>query len=115
MAELVKMRSQRVHRFGALFHELFARPESHRSGLLFCGLWLHEPHGRSQCRLDDGLRIGGVILLPLDERLDVNRRNQPNLVAVARHFPRPVMGTGTSLHRHKARRLLCHEPVELRP
>lgn len=32
-----------------------------------------------------------------------------------RHFPRPMMGAGTGFHRHHTRRLLRHEPGELRP
>ena len=113
MAELVEMRSQRIHGFSALLHELFARPERNRSGLLFLGLGFHKPHGRSQRRLDDCFRIGGVILLALDERLDVVRRDQPDLMPVAGHFPRPMMRTGAGLHHHEARRLLRHEPGEL--
>lgn len=87
------------------------------------------PHGRTQRPFNDRLCVFHrayaaplgprslfvVILLPLEERLDVNWRDQPDLMDVARHLTCPVMRAGTSLHRHKARRLVHHEPGELRP
>lgn len=54
-------------------------------------------------------------LLPLDERLDIVRRDQTHRVTGSRHLLRPVMRAGASLHRHAARRLPRHEPDELRP
>jgi hypothetical protein len=51
---------------------------------------------------------------PLDERLDVVRRDQPDFMSVPGHFPCPVMRAGAGLHRHQARRLLRHKPDELR-
>ncbi len=102
MAELVEMRAQRVHGFGALFHELLPRPERDGPGLLVRGLRLHEPHGRPKRCLDNGLGEGGIVLLALDERLDVVRRDQPDIMSVPRHLPRPVMGTRAGLNRHAA-------------
>lgn len=115
MAELVKMRAQGVHRLSALFYELLARAKCDCACLLVGRLRLDEPHGRPQRRLDDGLGIGRVVLLALEERLDVVRRDQPDLMTLLLHLPRPVMGAGARLHRHATRRLLRHEPGELRP
>jgi hypothetical protein len=67
VTELVEMRAQRVHGLGALLHELLPRPESHRPRLLVGGLRFYEPHGRPQGRLDDGLAIGRIVLLPFQE------------------------------------------------
>src|SRR6056297_2844358 len=36
-------------------------------------------------------------------------------MALLLHLPRPMVGAGAGLHRHTARRLLRHEPRELRP
>jgi hypothetical protein len=55
------------------------------------------------------LRIGGIVLLPLDERLHISRRNQPYLVAEPLQLTPPVMGAGTGLQRHDAPWLLCEE------
>src|SRR3954464_105882 len=38
----------------------------------------HEAHGRALSGLADRLGICGIVLLPLDERLDVRRRDQPD-------------------------------------
>lgn len=115
MAELVEMRPERIHGFGALLDKLLARPEHHRSGLLPCRFRLHEAHGGPLRRLDNRFRIGGIILLPFQERLDVVRGNQPDLMTVPRHFPRPVLRAGASFHRHNAWWLLRHEAGELQP
>jgi hypothetical protein len=77
MAELIQMRPERINGFGALLDELLARPECDGTGLLFGQFRFDETHGRPQRRLDDRLCIGGVILLALQERLDVMRRDQP--------------------------------------
>jgi len=98
-----------------LLHELFPCPERDGPRLLVGGLRLHEPHGRPHRCFNNGLGIGGVILLALDERLDVVRRDQPNLMALLHHLPRPMVGAGASLHHHTTRRLLRHEPRELWP
>jgi hypothetical protein len=50
-------------------------------------------------RFHDRLRVRGVVLLPLDERLDVARRDQSHLKAEPVHFARPVMRPAVSLHR----------------
>lgn len=75
MAELVEMRPQCVHRLGTLLHKLLTCPKRDGARLLFRRFRLYEPHGRPQRCLDDCLSVGGVILLPLDERLDVMRRD----------------------------------------
>ena len=107
--------SQRVHGFGALLHELLSRPECNGPGLLFGRLRFHEPHRRPQRGLDNRLRIGRIIFLPLEERLDVVRRDQPDPVPMPGQLPRPMMRAGTRLHRHLASRMVRHEPRELRP
>jgi transposase InsO family protein len=76
-----------------------------------------EPHdqGHGRDRLDDRFRISRVVLLPLQERLDVMRCDQTDFMSMPRHLPGQVMRTGTGLYRNATRRLLCHEPLELRP
>lgn len=83
MAELVEMRAQRVHGLGALLHELFPRPECDGTCPLIGRFRFDEPHRRPQRRFADRLGIRRVDFLPLDERLDVLRRDQPDLVPVA--------------------------------
>ena len=54
---------------------------------LILALLLDEPQVRSQRRLGDRLGIVVVVLLPLHERLDVDRRDDPRLVPQARAAP----------------------------
>ena len=90
MAELIEMRPQSIHGLSALLHELLAGPERNRPGLLLCRFRLDEPHRRPQRRLDN--RLGGVVLLPFQERLDVMRRDQPDVMPRAAPFPAPNDG-----------------------
>lgn len=83
-------------------HQLLARAERHGARLLVGRFRLHETHGRTLGRLNDRLGVGGVVLLPLQERLDVMRRDQPVLVTAAGYFSCPVVRAGASLHSHEA-------------
>src|SRR5215217_5652556 len=42
------------------------------------------------------------ILLPLDERLDVRRRDQPDRMPEHANLARPIMGAAAGLHRDRA-------------
>src|SRR3954464_1019073 len=59
------------------------------------------------------LRIGHVILLALDERLHVRRRDQLHRVAELGNLPPPIVSTATGLHGHRAGRERCQEREEL--
>jgi hypothetical protein len=50
-------------------------------------------------------------LLPLHERLDILRRDQPNIMPKPADLAAPVMRARAGLHRHQARRL-TREKVE---
>jgi hypothetical protein len=63
----------------------------------------------------DRLRVRGVILLPLDERLNIARRDQFHVVAGPLHFARPMVGAAAGLYRDEALRMLRHEALELWP
>ena len=71
-------------------------------------------HGRAQSSLQDRLSVRRVIFLPLEERLDIARRDQFRRVARTLQFPRPVMRAAASFHHDEALRMLCHEALELR-
>ena len=60
-------------------------------------------------------RVVRVALLPLDERLDVDWRNQPALMAERGHLPAPVVGPAARLHHHQARRQALEERQEPAP
>ncbi len=51
-------------------------------------------------RLADRLGIRRVVLLPLDVRLDIGRRDQPDRVPQLADLTPPVMSTAASLQRH---------------
>ena len=71
---------KRVDELGPLPHEQIARSEYRGAGLLLLALHSHKPHVRSLGRLADRLRIGGIVLLPFDERLHISRRDEPHLM-----------------------------------
>ncbi|MET3524841.1 hypothetical protein ABID25_006712 [Mesorhizobium abyssinicae] len=60
---LIEHRAQRVHQFRALVDNAFASAEQNRPRLLIWRLGFDEAHFRLTRRSDDGLGIGGIILL----------------------------------------------------
>ena len=65
-----------VDALGALTHQEITGSEHDAVRLLLFGLDRNEAHGRSLGRFTDCLCIGGIVFLPLDERLDIGRRDQ---------------------------------------
>jgi hypothetical protein len=65
---------KRVDALGALPHQEIAGSKHDAARLLLFGLDRNEAHARPLRRFTDGLCIGGIVLLSLDERLDVGRR-----------------------------------------
>ena len=80
-AELGEMAPERVDGLGSLPHHECPGSEQHGIGLGFLGLHGHKAHGRALCGQGGGGSIIHVILLPLDEGLDIDRRYEPALVA----------------------------------
>src|SRR5262252_2706616 len=103
-----------VDTLGALPHQEIAGSEHDAVRLLLFGLDRNEAHARPLGRFTDGLRIGGIVFLPLDERPDVGRRNQAHMMAQLSDLTRPVVRTGTGFHRHDAPGLRCEETEKLR-
>src|SRR5690606_26127393 len=56
-----------------------------------------------------------IVLLPLDERLDVDRRDQPHDMTELLDLPAPEMRGGAGLRCHGAGRHLRQKGEELRP
>src|SRR5246127_2591969 len=70
-----------VDALGALTHQEIARAEHDAVRLLLFGLDRNEAHAWPLRRFTDGLCIGRIVLLPLDERLDVDQRDQAHMMA----------------------------------
>ena len=85
--ELRQMAAQRIDALSALAHQKIARPEQHAPSLLFLRLHSHKAHGRPRRRLADRLRVGRVVLSPLDLRFDVDRRDQSHRIAAPADLP----------------------------
>lgn len=66
------MAAQRVDQLGSLAHEQVSGAEEHGTRLLLLRLHGDKPHGRPLCRFGDCLRIGGIVLLALHERLHID-------------------------------------------
>src|SRR5258708_28481478 len=76
---------------------------------------VEKAQARSLSCLADCLAISRVILLPLHERFDVGRWDQPRCVAQLADLMSPVVRPGASLHRDNAGRLRCEKPKYLLP
>src|ERR1700722_19375418 len=105
--------AESVDALGALTHQEITGSKHDAVRLLLFGLDRNEAHARPLGRFTDGLCIGGIVLLPLDERLDVGRRDQAHMMAQLSDLTRPVMRTGTRFHRDDAPGLRCSETEKL--
>ena len=68
--------ARRIDRLRTLTHQHVSCAKQHRTRLLRLRLDRHEPHGRSRGRLGNRFGVRCIILLPLDERLHVDRRDK---------------------------------------
>src|SRR4051794_16005362 len=107
------MASQGIDGLGALANQQVSRAEHDGSGLRLLTFHGHEAHGGPLGGLADRLSIGHVVLLSLDERLHVRRRDQLHRVAELGDLAPPVMGARTSLQGHRAGRKCCEERQKL--
>jgi hypothetical protein len=109
------MPAQGIDDLGPLPHQEIARPEHESCGLGLLAFGSHEAHGRALGGLADRLGIGGIVLLPLDERLDVRRRDQPDSMPEHANLARPMMGAAAGLHSNGAGWLGRKERANLAP
>lgn len=65
---------------------------------LFRRLDRHEAHGRPLHRFGDRLGIAVVVLVTLEERLDVLRRDQTRIVTERRQLAPDMVGARARLH-----------------
>src|SRR5712675_3202650 len=96
-AKFGKVSPDRINHRGLLANKQMPCAVKHQAALLLRRLGGHKPHVGSGDSLTDGLGISGVILLPLDVRLDVGRRHQPHRMAKCLELARPVVRRGASL------------------
>ena len=82
---------------------------------LILALLLDEAQVRAQRRLGDGLGIVVVVLLSLHERLDIDRRDDPRLVAQGAQGPADKVRAQARLHADDARRQLLERICESQP
>jgi len=93
----------------------FADAEDHRRPLRLFALHGHEAHRRPLRRFTDRLGIGRIVLLPLDEGLDVGRRDEPHVMAQLADLAAPVVRAAAGFHRNDAARHLAKERQHLIP
>jgi hypothetical protein len=103
-AESGHVRADGVAELGALARQHQPDAVQHQDALLLDRLRLDEAHRRPADRLADRLCVGGVVLLPLDVRLDVSRRHQPHGVAERQQFARPMVRRRARLDADQAAR-----------
>ena len=85
------MTTQGIDRLSSLAHQHFAMFEDDAVGLLVDRLDHDHAHGGTRRRLTDCLGIIAVILGSLDERLDVLRRDETNLMAQSAQQAAPMV------------------------
>jgi hypothetical protein len=99
------------------------RPARHQSGAhamaglqikLILRLLADDAQVRPQGRLSDGFRVIVIVLLPLHERLDVDRRNDPRFMAERSQRPAHEMRAEAGFHANDAGRqfLECRHKVQ---
>lgn len=104
-----------IGQFGALVDEPLSSAKQNGSALLLSRLWLDEAHFWTLGRDHDGLCVGRIVLLTLDERLHVVRGNQLHLMAKHDHLAGPLMRAATCLLHNCRRWLLGHEIRKAQP
>ena len=114
MAVFAQMAAKRVGQLRALPDQHFPGAEQHGARLLIGRFDSDRPHRRPLRRLNDRFRVGRVVLLTLDERLHIDRRNEPHLMPLGDEEPAPIVGCRASFHRHNASRQLRHHLNEIR-
>jgi hypothetical protein len=72
-------------------------------------------HGGADRGFTDRLSICRVVFLALDQRLDVSRRDQPNVMTQLADLAAPKVGSAASFYRHDTRGQLVEEIQHLRP
>src|SRR5829696_7682963 len=112
-SELGQVPAERVDGLRALANQQVPRAEHDGGGLLVRALEGHKAHGGALSGLADGLGIGHVVLLPLDERLHVRRRDETDRMAELGDLAPPVVGARTRLQGHRAGRERGQEREEL--
>ena len=75
----------------------------------------HDAHGRSLRCLAYRLRVRRVVLMPFDEGLHIDRRDQFHLVAELLGLPTPIVSARARFHRHRTARLRREEVEQLAP
>src|SRR3954447_10159785 len=108
-AVLRQMTAEGIYQLRALPDQKIPRPEQHGARLLFLGLNRDKAHRRSTCRLSDRFRVGGIVLLALDERFDIGGRDQSNLMPEVPDGSPPVVRTPAGFQGDDAARLLGKE------
>src|SRR3954451_13370197 len=107
--ELGQICTDRVDDSSLLANEEMAYAMKHQTALLLVRLGRHEPHVGPCDRLANSLRVGAVVLLPLNVGLHIGRRHQSHRMPQRLQLARPIMRGRASLDPHEARRQLPKE------
>src|SRR6516165_1581334 len=99
-----EMAAQGVDRLCPLPYQKVPCSEDNGVSLGCLALHRHKAHRRPLRRLADRLGVSGIVLLPLDKRLYVGRRDKTDHMAKLADPARPIVGAAAGFHRHHARR-----------
>src|SRR3954470_22928335 len=111
--EFGQVPAERVDGLGALADQKVPRAEHNGCGLLVRTLEGNKAHSGPLSGLADRFGIGHVVLVPLDERLDVSRRDETDRMTELGDLTPPVVGARTRLQGHRTGRQRGQEREEL--
>lgn len=86
--------------------------ERYRTGTMLRALHLGIELIGAQHVLCSRSRIGGIVLLALDERFHNNRRDQPDVVPMLASETAPEVACGPGFHCYDARRLIAQKLLQ---
>jgi len=108
-----QMPTQRINCLGLLSYKQVTGSECHCGCLFLRALHAHKTHGRTRCRLRNGLSVICIVLLSFDIKLYVDGWDHLDGMARLSDLARPKMGAGASLHGHGAGWNTCQERQQL--
>ena len=112
-AKFGKMTAHRVDQLCALAQQQCPGSVQHHRRLLLDRLDRDKTHVRSDHGFADAFGIGRVVLVGLDERADVLRRDQPDVMAETLQLARPVMAARAGLNADQRPRKASKEHHDL--
>ncbi len=110
-----EMSAHGIDNLGALAHQQITSAKDKAARLIDLALNGDKPHRRTRGSLTNRFSVSCIVFLPLHERLDVTRRDQPYVVTELSNLASPMMAAATCFERHQTGRLRREKTQQLCP